>query len=384
MVTKTESLLVRGRLYGEDPPKDVIVCGGRVVRIVRAGRGPADWGNEEAILSPLFVDIQVNGFGGIDLLSPVLSVDDVAGISEGLRANGVAQWIPTLITAPFDALERSCQIIAEAMRDPCVRSAAPGIHLEGPHISPEDGPRGAHPKRYVRPPDLREFDRLQKAAGGRILYVTLSPEWPESPAFIRGLVRRGVLASLGHHNATAAQIARASDAGARMCTHLGNGAAPLMHRHTSPLWPQMADDRLAASFIADGHHLPPPLLKTMLRAKGPSRSILVSDCVYLAGLAPGRYALFDAEAELKSGGKVCLVGTELLAGSATPLVQGVLNAARMTDLTLREAIACATSIPARVLGLPARPTPFHVGRRAAFQVITCARNGNAATRLVEG
>ena len=380
---KSERILVRGRLYGDPYVYDLVLEEGRLARVGRKRLGTPDIGSEEAVLSPLLFDMQVNGFRGVDLQSPDLRAEDVAEITADLRTYGVSRWVPTLVTAPADVMEHNCRVIAASMKDDRVRRAVPGIHLEGPHISPEDGPRGAHPKAYVCPPDLRAFDRLWKAAEGRILYTTLSPEWEGSLGYIRALVRRGVVVSLGHHSASAERIAQAIQAGARMCTHLGNGAASMMHRHSNPLWPQMADDRLAASLIADGHHLPAPMLKSMFRSKGPERCVLVSDCVHLAGLRPGRYALFDAEVELKGSGKVCLLGTDLLAGSGTPLIYGVFNAAKFGGITLRQAIACATEIPAHLLGLPAPRRHFQVGRRVAFQIVHRDRKGGVKTQVLE-
>ena len=160
-----------------------------------------------------------------------------------------------------------------------------GFHVEGPHISPDDGPRGAHPQRWVRPPDLDEFRRWQDATDGRIRIVTLSPEWPEAPRYIEALVAKGVVASIGHTKATAQQIADAVSAGATLSTHLGNGAHPVLRRHPNYIWEQLAEDRLMADFIVDGIHLPTSFLKVALRAKGIERSVLVTDARSPAGAA---------------------------------------------------------------------------------------------------
>jgi len=359
----------RARVFGEGAPVDVIVRDCVVVRMEAPAKARPDVGREDAVLGPTLVDIQVNGAAGIDLGAASTSPEDVARLSAWLAVRGVACWFPTLVTAPQDQLEACCRTLAEALSDPAVDRAAPAIHLEGPAIAPEDGPRGAHPRPHVRPPSLAEFDRLQKAAGGRIRCVTLAPEIDGAEAFIRGLVARGVVPALGHHAANAADVARAADAGARLCTHLGNGLAPRIHRHHNPLWPQLADDRLAASFIADLHHLPAPMLRAMLRAKGPARSILASDCVHLAGLAPGRYTFAGAEVDVTPRGRACLAGTDLLAGSTLLLLQGVLNAAREGGLTLRQAFACASTIPARLFAIRRPPFPPREGRPADFLVV---------------
>lgn len=366
------STLIRGCLPGQDTPTDIVVGErGHVESVTEAGRERADVGGRTAHIIPPLFDIQVNGLDGIDLQSPDLAVEQIAAIGRGLARNGVGYWIPTLITAGAASLRRLCHVFAEAMEDKAIARAVPGIHLEGPYISPEDGPRGAHARTHVRKPSLAEFDRLQAAAHGYIRYVTLAPEWKNAPAFIRGLRERGVSVSLGHHNATEEQILRAVEAGATLCTHLGNGMASPIPRHANPLWPQLANDALTASFIADLEHLPPASLKSMLRAKGPERAILTSDCVHITGLPPGHYHLGEMPVELLPSGRICLSGTVYLAGSSLMLLQGLVNAVRVGGLTMRQAVASATTIPAQALGLKQlikRFAPPTVGARPHFVV----------------
>ncbi len=372
---KKETLVLRGRYLGEGPVLDCRLRDGRIAAVRRAGRGHADIGHEDAILAPPLFDIQVNGLGGLDLQSPGLQPEHVAAMTRLLANHGVAHWVPTLVTGDLDVMEHCCRAIVAAMREPEVARAMPGIHLEGPFISPVDGPRGAHPRAHVRIPDVKEFDRLYRAADSKVVYATLAPELPGAVPFIRALVRRGVVVSLGHHHASREQIDAAVAAGATMCTHLGNGSAPHMPRHVNPLWPQLADDRLAASLIADGHHLPDEVLKTFVRAKGGDNIVLISDCVYLTGLNAGKYVSFGSEVELRTDGKVCLAGTELLAGSATPLLEGVVHAAAATDLSLGGALRCATSIPARLLGLRYRLGALKKGGRAHVIAFDITRAG---------
>jgi N-acetylglucosamine-6-phosphate deacetylase len=263
-----------------------------------------------------------------------------------------------------------------------VARAVPGFHIEGPYISPMDGPRGAHAKEYVRKPNLNEFDRLYEAAAERILYVTVAPELEGAAAFIKELTRRGVVVALGHHNGSADDIARAVDAGARLSTHLGNGLASMVHRHLNPLWPQLAEDRLHASLIADLEHLPAAVLNTFVRAKGPGHIILTSDCVHIAGLKPGKYALGSMPVELLPSGRICLSGTDLLAGSSLLLLQGVINAAEATDLSLAEAFASAGAIPAKLFGLKHRFAFPAVGTKANLVVFDVARDASGGKKAV--
>ena len=374
--SKRFSGLVRGVVLGENSVVDILVQGGRILRKNAAGNRKADLGSRTAIIAPTLFDIQVNGAFGFDLQSATLKPEDVAELSARLAVQGVSQWVPTLITQSQKRLERNCRVLAEALEDRDLRRAIPGIHLEGPYLSPKDGPRGAHPKRHIRKPSLREFDRLMKAADGHVLLTTLAPELPGAMPYIRGMVRRGVRVALGHHEAGEATIARAVDAGAVLSTHLGNGLAPQLDRHDNPLWAQLSEDRLSASLIADLHHLPPSVLKTFVRAKGPERIVLVSDAVHLAGLSPGRYDLAGTPVELQRSGKISLVGTKLLAGSSLMLIQGVANAAHHTDLTLQQAFASASQVPAGILGIKDAFLRTEKGNTANFLILERAPKGD--------
>ena len=298
-------------------------------------------------LAPGLVDLQVNGYAGLDFNGPACTVESVLGIVDALLATGVTCLAPTVITASEAMMIRSLQIIAEARRlSPRASAAIPFAHVEGPHISPFDGYRGAHPQEHVRPPSIDEFDRWQHASQGLVGMVTLSPHFDGSAAYIAALTARGVHVSLGHTHATHDQIQRAVDAGARLSTHLGNGIAALLPRHPNPIWSQLADDRLTASFIADGHHLPAEALSAMTQAKGLSRSFLVSDTVALAGMPPGLYtAPVGGSVELHPDGRLSLQGSSALAGATVPLAQCIGRATRMTGLPLADVLRMATETP---------------------------------------
>lgn len=377
MAKSNKETVLRGLLLGgENRVSDIVVRGGSIAEVRCAGTGKADAGSAESIIAPTLFDIQVNGSHGIDLHDPKLKPEDVRKLTDVLAAQGVSHWVPTLVTNSGNNLLKLFEVLAEARKDSAVHRAVPGFHLEGPYISPKDGPRGAHAKKHVRKPSLREFDKYMKAADGKILYVTLAPEADGAIPFIRGLVRRGVVVSLGHHDADEATIVKAVEAGARMCTHLGNGIGDTIPRHVNPLWPQLSDDRLAASFIPDLHHLPPAPLKTFLRAKMPERSILTSDAVHIAGQPPGKYGFGSAAVELLPTGRICLVGTKLLAGSSLNLLQGVVNVARVTDLGMDQAFACATSVPAKLLGLRHQFILPKAGKTAEFILFDIKKTKN--------
>lgn len=337
-------------ITGRDPATGrslaVTVAAGRVTAIEDGPAGETAW------LSAALVDLQVNGFAGHDLNGGGLVPETVARLVSALRGGGVTSFLPTLITASETSITAALSAIATARAaDPLVAHAIPAVHVEGPHISPEDGPRGAHPRDQVRPPDLAEFDRWQAACGGLVGMVTLSPHHDGAPDYIRALTARGVHVAIGHTDASPAQIAAAVDAGAVLSTHLGNGIAATLPRHPNPIWSQLAEDRLTASFIADGHHLPAEVLRAMLRAKGLDRAVLVSDAAALGGLPPGLYDQpIGGRVELTADGRLGLAGTPLLAGAARPLKQDVAFAIGMAGISLADALRLATVNPGRFVG----------------------------------
>ena len=341
----------RRTIVGRDPASAagiaVTIADGRIAEI-RAAEAPDD----AAFIAPALVDLQVNGYGGLDLNSPDLSIGLVAELTDRLAALGTTCYQPTVITASEAAIIKALQIIAEARRKlPRVKNAIPAVHVEGPHISPLDGARGAHPRDQVRPPDADEFARWQEACDGLVGMVTLSPEYDEAPAYITALAGQGIAVSLGHMAATAEQVRAAADAGARLSTHLGNGAAATLPRHPNFIWAQLADDRLTASFISDGHHLPADTFKAMLRAKGLDRAVLISDSVALAGMPPGLYDQpIGGQVEVMDNGRICVAGTPYLAGAGQPLAASVGLAMAAAGLPLADALRLATRNPGRFVG----------------------------------
>ncbi|HOL73407.1 MAG TPA: amidohydrolase family protein [Bryobacteraceae bacterium] len=334
-----------------------VVFGKTIESVGPAAAGAADY------IAPGWIDLQVNGFAGVDYNFPAAPHEEIARSIRVLFSTGVTRFYPTVITGSPEDMCGALRNLADAKERLEEGEAIEGIHVEGPHISPEDGPRGAHPKRWVRRPDLDEFRRMQEAARGLIRLVTLSPEWPEAPRYIEALVDQGVVVSIGHMNANAAQIADAVSAGATMSTHLGNGAHAVLPRHPNYLWEQLAEDRLTAGFIVDGIHLPASFLKTALRAKGPERAVLVTDAAMPAGCAPGRYKLGEQEVELTPDNRVVLAGGTRLAGSALRMDRGIENLMRLAGLTLAEAVRLATVNPARAARIEGRQKGLETGER---------------------
>lgn len=315
-------------------------------------------------VAPGWIDLQVNGFAGVDYNSPETPHEEIARSIEVLFSTGVTRFFPTVITGSPEGMAGALRNLAEARERLPHGRAMEGFHVEGPHISPEDGPRGAHPAEWVRPPDFDEYRRWQEAARGAVRIVTLSPEWPEAPAYIEKLVADGVVVAIGHTKATAEQLEAAVKAGAAMSTHLGNGSHAVLPRFPNYIWDQLADDRLAAGFIVDGIHLPGAFVKVAVRAKGPERSILVTDAVAPACSAPGPYRIGGVEVELHPGDRVTLRGKNQLAGSALRMDRGVENLVRLAGVSLPVAVTMATRNPARVARIPGRQRGLEAGERA--------------------
>jgi len=317
------------------------------------------------IFSPGLIDLQVNGYGGHDLNDGELSAGTVEALSEDLCRVGIAAYLPTLITADKISICRRLSAIREASEKlPYSRQMIAGIHIEGPHISSKDGPRGAHPREHIRPPSMEEFESWQEAAGGLVSMITIAPELDGAIDYLREIAKRGVIVALGHSDASEEDIYKATDAGVRISTHLGNGLAATLPRHPNAVWAQLAEDRLSASLILDGHHLPSSTAQVMIRAKGAERVILVSDSVKFAGMPPGRYTSpIGGDVEVFSNGRVSIFGDKFLAGSGVSLLKIISNFSNLTGLPFCSGVAMATKNPAKFLN---RSVDLKPGKRADF------------------
>ena len=307
-------------------------------------------------LAPGLFDLQVNGAHDIWFSDEQLTVEQVVQVLESLLPHGMTRVFPTLITNSQAALKHGFEVIRAACEEfPWVNHMVSGCHLEGPNISREDGPRGAHPLQHVRPCSISEFEELQEASGGRIRLVTLAPETEGSVPFIQHLTASGVVCAIGHTAANSAQIAAAVDAGAQMTTHFGNGAHGTLPRHPNYLWDQLAEPRLAASIIPDGHHIPASVARSVLLAKGPENVIITCDSSGLAGCPPGEYAAAGGRCEVLDGGRIVVAGQrQYLAGSGAFTEECVAGMMQLTAIPLPYAWAMAHRIPSSLMGLPDR------------------------------
>ncbi len=344
---------IRGRIGAGNTVVDLTMVDGLITDQRPADRSVrCDLGDPSLRIAPGWIDLQINGYNGVDFNFPETTVEEIEAATRALKRTGVTAFCPTIITGSTEQIDKCISnLVRAAEQSTEVARSHPGIHLEGPFISPEDGPRGAHPREHVSPPDWDRFRRWQETARGKIGIVTLSPEWPEATGLIERLVEAGVIAAIGHTAASPQQIADAVRAGAKLSTHLGNGSHARIDRHPNYIWEQLATDDLWASLIVDGHHLPPSVVKCFLRCKTPGRTILVTDAIAAAGRPSGRYRLGAVEVELTPTRRVCLPGTPYLAGSALEMQEAVAKTVAFSDATLDDALQMASGNPARILGL---------------------------------
>lgn len=360
-----------GRHYATAQPIAITFEGERITKVEPATQ------HQDALpwIGPGFVDLQINGFGGHEFNEAGLSVEQVRDIVLAQDQFGVTRFCPTTTTQSLERLEAAMNTLAAACnRYPEVNQRVAGIHLEGPFISPEDGPRGAHPLEHCQPPDWNAFERLQRASGNRIRIVTMSAEYDAAPTFIARAVQQGVRVAIGHTNANTEQIARTVAAGASFSTHLGNAAHPRIRRHPNYIWDQLADDRLAATLIVDGHHLPPAVVKSFVRAKTAARCVLVSDITGMAGMPPGNYSGTPlGNIEVLEDGRLVVAGQrEMLAGASRPIGDGVSNVMRFAGVSLATAVDMASIQAAELIGVaPTRLEPDSLADLVLFDLGTC-------------
>lgn len=296
------------------------------------------------------IDIQINGFAGVDFNSSALTADALDHALEALLATGVTTCLPTIITASPRELEHRLVAVDKSVRESRLgHLMCPGFHLEGPFLNPANGYSGCHPASAMTGADINLFDSLQAKITTPILLTTLAPEVDGGIAFIRQMKARNVLVAIGHSACDFDLAVQAAEAGATLCTHLGNGLPQILPKLNNAIFAQLAEDRLTASFIADGIHIPHRALRTLLRAKGHERSILVSDAVSAASAQPGNYRFADLEIQRLEDGTVWNPSGAGLAGSSLRLDDAIRNLVRWNIASFSEAIAMASSRVADIL-----------------------------------
>jgi len=343
----TEEIKVKGVLYSTDGEVELTLENGKIKEI-----NPSEESSNttKTYIAPGLIDVQINGYVGIDFSGPDLTVEGVKKATKALWKAGVTSYFPTIITSDIARIKKNFAILAMAKEDPEIEKSIPGFHLEGPYISPIAGFRGAHLEKYIKAPDWKEFQEIQKAANNGIRIITVAPEIEGAIPFIKNCVESGVIVSLGHHNGSAEDVQAAVDAGAKMATHLGNGCANEINRHDNPLWPQLSNDAITASIIADGFHLRREEVRTFYKAKGVEKTILVSDALDLAGLPPGEYTRGERTLLLTEN-VVKLPKENVLAGAASPISKCVGVVMDFTGCSLQNAIQMASTNPAEMFSL---------------------------------
>jgi len=297
-------------------------------------------------------DFQVNGFGGVDFQRDDLTSTEFAHAVAALRKHGTSGIFATLITDEIDALCRRFAALEKLCATvPSAGAAILGYHLEGPWLSPTPGYRGAHPAGPMRAPTFADYERLQAAAHGRLRLITLAPEWPGSAEFIAAVTQQGVHVSLGHTNASEAEIDAAIRAGARFCTHLGNGCPLELPRHDNIVQRLLARDELTACFIPDGIHLPKGVLKNFVRAKPAGRVLFTTDAMAGAGAPPGRYTIGPHLIAVGADGVARQPGEKNFAGSTLTPDVGVRHIADWLNLTPEAAYHLWSTAPATAFGV---------------------------------
>jgi N-acetylglucosamine-6-phosphate deacetylase len=359
---KRTQLIVSGIHYATGQPVKIEIRDGQIRSVTESDRIEKD--SMDLFIAPGLIDNQINGYANVDFSGNDLTSSGVIEAANAIRKDGVTTFLPTLITGSHEKLIKNFTVLHEALcKDNRLAGSVPGFHLEGPYISPDEGYRGCHPLHHVRKPSWDEFIKYQEAAGGKIIQVTLAPEIEGAMEFIRLCKLNGIIVAMGHTNSSAKEINKAAETGASLSTHLGNGCANLIHRHYNPIWPQLANEKLTSTIIADGFHLIPEELKVFYKVKGPDHLILASDVIYLAGMAPGKYTFLESEVELTVEGMLKSTALNCLAGASFPLKTGVGNMSKFTGCSLEEAINMASGNVAQIYGLTDRGS-LTAGKRA--------------------
>jgi len=307
----------------------------------------------DAMNIPGLVDLQVNGYKGVDFSSPDLNRQDFITACEGILQSGTTAFLPTIVTSPAEVFEKNLKIISSVLDEPQFRGRLLGIHVEGPFISPEEGARGGHQAKWVVKPSIDFFDKLLDWAGGKVKLLTIAAELDGADELARYAAEKGITIALGHQMADEEDLDKLVLAGAKALTHLGNGTPKKLDRHKNPVWAGLANDDLVATIITDGHHLPPAVVKTFIRAKGVSRCVVVSDGSPLVGMPPGRYRASSNDAILDETGRLYNPNTGYMVGSSSTMLQCMNFLASLNLLSAEQLVQVGFFNPLKLIGVNA-------------------------------
>ncbi len=310
------------------------------------------------------VDLQVNGYKGVHFSDINLTRDDFILACRGVFEAGTTAFLPTMITSPKEVYEHNLPIMAAVIQEAEFYGRLLGFHIEGPFISAQKGTRGAHDAPWISKPDVDYLKQLIDWADGRVKLLTIAAEPDGAEKLTRYAVDRGITVSLGHQIAGDANLTRLAQAGAVSLTHLGNGVPSMLPRHENRIWAGLGNDELVAMIITDGHHLPPPVLKTIIRTKGPKRCVVVSDASSPAGLRAGKYEVLGHQVVLEDDGLLHDLTTGYLAGSSATMLQCMNHLASLDLVGTNELLAMGFDNPLALIGLG--PKDVAQGRSIRF------------------
>ncbi|MFD1675765.1 N-acetylglucosamine-6-phosphate deacetylase [Alicyclobacillus fodiniaquatilis] len=312
-----------------------------------------------AWLVPGFIDIHVHGGNGADVMDGQAS--SIRTIGQFHAKHGTTSWLPTTLTAPVDHLAKSIASVDTVRNEGYLGATILGLHLEGPFIDMER--RGAQNPDYVLEPNLDVMKRLANVAPGLIRKVTIAPERPDALRVIRWLSENGIISSMGHTNATMAEIQAGVEAGATHATHLFNGMRGLHHREGGAVGGCLLSDAVVCELIADGHHVQPEVMKLVVKTKGPGKVVLITDAMTAAGQPDGHYRLGGLDVTVTDGVALLTEGHNL-AGSTLTMNNAVKTMVSRVGVDMLAAVQMASDTPARELGVSDRKGGIEVGKDA--------------------
>ena len=296
------------------------------------------------------VDLQVNGFAGLDFNDDTITADRLDQSLLAMLKTGVTTCLPTLITSTADQLRsRLCALDAAVRESQLGQLMVPGYHLEGPFLNPEAGYAGSHPAEHMVTCSVELIDSIQAGLSRSILYITLAPEIEGAIELIQWARSQDIIVGAGHTAVSQPALDLAIENGLSVSTHLGNGLPRMLPKFNNPLLLQLSDDRLAASFIADGIHIPPAALRFFVRSKGLGKSILVTDAISAAGCPPGTFELAGMSVEATHEGVVRIPQSEYLAGSVLTMDKALLNIIQWDVGNFNAALRMASANPMNLI-----------------------------------
>ncbi|MEN6386192.1 MAG: amidohydrolase family protein [Phycisphaerales bacterium] len=294
--------------------------------------------NQNKGIQMKLIDLQVNGYMGVDFSSPHLTESDFSNACLKMVKHGVTAFLPTIVTSSEKLYERNLQLIAKAAEKSELKKHILGIHAEGPFISCKPGAVGAHNPKFTKKPDIEFLKKMQDWAQGKIKILTLAAELPNAEKLCKYACKNNISVFLGHQSAELSDLDKLADAGAKAITHLGNGMPNMVNRHNNILQYALACDKLSATIITDGHHLPAHLIKTIIKAKGIDKIAIISDASPIAGMPPGKYNILGNNAVLEKNGLLHNPKKECLVGSSATLVECVKFLQSISLLTKQQII----------------------------------------------